>query len=117
MALVWKCDICNKDTYINPPTEPDIEFKEVEVKLQDKTETIKQPIQKKAKMKRQNIYTGDIEEIEIPLMKDLKPRTIIINLKAGAETIQKDFCMDCYQKHVSKEVSKLWKKLEGIKSK
>jgi len=117
MSVTWVCDICGKQTFINPPVEFLTEEKEFKTKDEKgKTKKIKQTVPKMATMKRQNSQTGKIEDVPIQDMKDLKPRTYIVRLEIGRELIQKDFCKECLGK-VLPEIKQLWNKLESIKSK
>lgn len=95
----WKCDICGKVTFINPPTEnivnedgkPKMSF----TKVQDNV-------------------TGKIKKVPVPDIKDLKPRTYIIRLSVGNENITKDVCKSCLDKYLKNELQALWNKLENI---
>lgn len=97
MSSLWKCDICGKETLIDPP------FEYVEGKT--------------AIARRQNPSTGEIEDVQIPAIKDLFPRTYIVGLSINHESISKDFCEECLKKHFMPEIKSLWKKLEDIKGK
>ena len=114
-----KCDICGKDTYINPPYEIDEE--EVEVDSFDfktmKPTKVKIPMAKKGKMKRQNVFSGEVEEIEVPITKDLKPRAYMVQLQVGpSEYVQRDFCLECLES-IKPQIKTLWDCLESIKPK
>lgn len=98
----FHCDICGKLTYINPPTQVELDANGHIV-----TTTIK----------RQNIYTGEIENIEIPKMIELKPKAILIHLSAGDETVRRDFCRECYNaSSIKVKTNALWVELEKTKS-
>lgn len=134
MAVTWHCDICGKPTYVNPPVEQvteirdmtyevpevDPETGEVQVDAQGlpkkKPVTIKQQVPKMTKIKRQHPFTGDVEDIEVPEMKDLAERAYIVQLTVGPEQVQKDFCKECMTKHVLPEAKALWDKLAAIRS-
>lgn len=98
--LVWKCDICKKDTFINPPSE----------QVKDKDGKVKMSY---TKVQDDN---GNIKKVPVPEIKDLKPRTYIIRLTVGSETIQKDVCKVCLDNHLKSDLKTLWAKLENIKS-
>lgn len=106
---VFKCDLCGKETYVNPPFEHVFEEKEIDgVK-------VKSPVT--VKMKRQDMSTGVMTEVDVPKINDLKPRAIIVRLYSGSESIFKDFCVDCYNTSIKPEVVKLWNTLESVVSK
>lgn len=120
--VTWKCDICGKDTFVNPPTEPQFEERMVKVAVKGKDgETyeveVPQTLPKMAKMKRQHLHTGEIEDVDVQEILDLAPRTYIINLTVGPEAVQRDFCKECLKEHVMPEVQALWDKLAAIGSK
>ncbi len=120
----WNCDLCGKDTFINPPTQTVMEEREFEVEvpqLDDKGKpTTKKVIQtakipKTTKALRQNHETGNIEEYDVPLTKDLKPRAYIIQLHCGYENVTRDFCKKCLKK--VPEIKALWDALAKIERK
>lgn len=104
----FKCDNCGTDTMVNPPTRPI--FDELE---NEDGEIIKKP--RIAMMQRQDPSTGDMIEVPVQVLEDLKPRAFIIQLRVGWETIQKDFCKTCLDE-LKPEIRKLWERLESIKS-
>jgi len=96
MALSWHCDICGRRTHVNPPTEP--MYEEVVKKDADgKATKVKQPIQ--SIMRVQDMNTGKVNEIQVVKQQDLEPRTVIVRLQVGQETIQRDLCMKCLKSH------------------
>lgn len=137
--LVWKCSVCGADTHVNPPTEPEFEEQEVEVQVPETkmepmeqtdpdtgekrivnaaysvmtTQKVKRTVQKVAKLKRQNMFSGAMEEIHVPAYRDLFPRTIQFQLKLGSEQIQFNFCPDCFSKHKTK-MTEFWNYVEKI---
>lgn len=127
MSVLWHCDLCSKATHVNPPTQQVFEEREIEVdtpeiKIVDGNQVldmvkkkVTQKVPKLAKMKRQNLYTREVEEIDIPMMKDLSPRTYIMRVMVGSDEIQRDFCLECLDS-VMPEFKALWDKLEKIKS-
>jgi len=108
MSVKWNCDVCGKDTLVNPPTKPILE----EVVIEGK----KQIVQKKVKKKFQDSVSGEVKTVMVPQVEDLYPRAYIIKLNVGMETIQRDVCLDCLPK-IKPELDALWKKLEDIRSK
>jgi len=106
MSVSWKCDLCGKETWVNPPSRPIFE--------ENEKKGIR--VQKKTKIKVQNIYSGKMEEVEVGAVEDLKPRTYIVKLSVGSSSIQKDFCFDCLQS-LKLEIDQLFKKLDSIQSK
>ncbi len=121
----WNCDLCGKDTFINPPTQTVMEEREftIDVPQVDKDGKLKEPkkitqkavLPKVAKAKRQNHETGNIEEYDVPLVKDLKPRAYIVQMHVGYENITRDFCKDCL-KNIP-EIQALWDVLAKIERK
>ena len=145
MGLSWKCDICGKQTFMNPPVEPVTEEKEFEVDVPDMQtveveDTIIDPktkkeikvkreqtkfvtkkvvqkklVQKMVKQRKQNPETGKIEIVDYPAYRDLKPRCYIIKLRVGMEHVQRDVCKECMDK--IPHLKELWKHMEGMESK
>jgi hypothetical protein len=124
---VFHCDICGKETSVNPPTETVMEDREVEYEVPDidpndvegtrnrtKKMSITQKLPKIAKMKRQNPFTGTIENIDVPMMRDLKDRAYILQLSIGHEAVQRDFCHDCLKAEIMPIVQPLWDRLALI---
>lgn len=133
MAVIWHCDLCGKNTWVNPPSEQVTKEVEEVVNLPVKIlkekdgkkyaeETMQEHVVKKqvpvtTRMRRQNMNTGNIDLIDVPKLKYLREKTVILQLRVGDETIQKDFCIDCYRDQVSPLADSLWKKLQSIESK
>jgi len=96
----WKCDICHKHTFINPPTQPvlddDGKPKMSFTRVQDDT-------------------TGAVKKVSVPEIKDTLPRAYIVRLSIGNEVIKRDFCKECLQNHAGEELKALWDKLETLK--
>lgn len=133
MSVVFHCDICGIDTYVNPPSRQ--AFEEVEedvflpvsvieeingekiVKKSTQKQTVKAKKPLTAKHRRQNISTGKVETLEIPKLEYEKRKTVIVQLKVGDETLQKDFCHDCYQKQIKFCAEKLFNVLAEVESK
>ena len=103
----FHCDVCGKATFINPPARPVFEDKKVGEKV------IKAP--KMQTLRSINFSTGEMVDQAVPVMEDLKPRAHLIKLNAGQQSIMRDFCEECLDKHVMPEVRALWDKLEKIK--
>ena len=131
--IAWHCDNCKKSTWMNPPSEQvfeDVtEMIQVPVKqvVKDKNgnESVKEtiqdtPVTKKVpvmtKIRRQNPQTGKIEFVEVPKIRYQKPKTILVQMRIGDETIQKDFCEGCYKAMIAKKAESLWLFLEKIES-
>jgi hypothetical protein len=121
--VTWTCDICGKPTHVNPPVEPQWEERQVPVEMPDPNDPTKvtivhvpQRLPKMAKMKQQNAFTGEIEDVDVQETKDLAPRTWIVSLSVGQDQIQKDFCKECLTEHVLPAAQALWDKLAAIKS-
>lgn len=131
MSVMWNCDICGKRTHVNPPTEQEFEDKEITTEVPEsfidpktkKKKIVFKPITelkrvpKVGKAYRQDIFTGKVEEIDVPMQKDLFPRTVIVQLTVAGEMVQRDFCKDCFNKDVQPKVKKLWDELSKIESK
>ena len=99
--LVWKCDICKKETHINPPTKVVVD---------------ENGVPETAFTRTQDPVTGDIKKVQVPKLEDLKPRTYIIRLGVGQENITKDVCKVCLDNKLLPLIQPLWDKLANIKS-
>ena len=108
MSVRWKCDVCGKDTWVNPPTETI--FEEIEV---DKK---KVKVPKKITAKTQDPFTGEIKDIPIHAQRDLKPRAYMVKLSIGGESVQRDFCKECLE-HFKPELNGLFDRLAKVESK
>ncbi len=129
MAVKWNCDICGKPTQVNPPVKPIMDTVMVSVPAVDPA--TKQPkldkagkpvmvevpreVQRKGKQKMQDLATGLVRVVDVPAFEDLAPRTFIVRLGIGQETIQRDVCRECLPQ-VLPEAKALWDKLEGMVS-
>jgi len=100
MAVFWKCDICGKDTQLNPPVKQEVDKKGSPVMTE---------------LRRQDAQTGQIRKIPVPKMLDLFPRAYLLRLNVGSESVQRDFCRDCLET-LRPEFDALWLKLENIKA-
>lgn len=127
MANKWHCDVCGKETCLIPETEAVYEEREVEmpVPVPDKKapggmrlemQKMKQKVPVMVSMRQQDVRTGEIKMIQVPSMKELQPKAIIVALKCGDERIQKDFCRECFAKFAESKAKELWDLLENIKS-
>jgi len=96
----FKCDICSKETYVSPPTEPVFEM----------IDGKKVPVM--VALKNMDFSTGEVTTVQVQKQKDLKARAHIIRLVAGQQMIQKDFCDWCLKK-VMPQIEALWNKLEN----
>lgn len=98
----FSCDMCKKQTFVNPPTElvfsKDKDGNNVPVLIILKT---------------MDFNTGEMVETQVQRQVDLKPRAHIIRLTAGQQMIQKDFCSACLQE-VMPEIKGLWDRLEEV---
>lgn len=133
MAISWRCDICDKETQVNPKMEPQFEEKEVSVdvpqyvddpnkpgslimKMVKQTQKFKVP--KMKKMTRKNPITGAQEEIDVQEIVDLEARAHIVTMQIGmTESLKRDFCEDCLKKEILPILKPIWDKLESIESK
>jgi RNase P subunit RPR2 len=101
MANKWHCDSCGKETMLNPPVEPLFEDEE---KTKPKLSFINTMV----------FASGRMVSRQVQATKDLSPRCYIVKLNCGpAQTIQRDYCEDCY-KLMLPEINALWKKLESF---
>lgn len=115
------CDECGVETHLVPNYEQEFEEKEVEIPVpnpKNVNEQIKVKHKVKAsktvKMKRQNVHTGKMEEVDVPKVKYLQPKCIVVRLQVGLnEYVQRDFCEKCYKQHEDK-IKSLWNHLEKI---
>jgi len=98
--VAWLCDVCGKPTHVTPHTE---------LLYEDKEKTIP----KIAHLKQQDAH-GDMKLVPVHAQKDLSPRTKIVRLTMGDETIQRDLCDGCLI-HLRPEMNALWKKMEDLK--
>ena len=108
MAVAWKCDVCGKDTHVNPPVVQVFETQKIGDKVFD--------VLKMQKLQTMNFVTGEMEEQNVPVVKDLKPRAHIVKLNAGQQIVQRDFCDECLQS-IMPELKALWDKLAAVGSK
>lgn len=119
---VWKCDVCGIETRINPKTEPLFEEREVQIpvdqnKMGGPTKKVKQRVPKMTVMKKQDMSSGEVKEIQVQEHKDLEERAMIVKLRVGPESVQRDFCRKCLEDYAGEELRTLWKKLETVKAK
>jgi hypothetical protein len=141
MAVGWKCDQCGKDTHIHPPTEPLYDEKEVEIEVPEMVERDVPVLDKKGnktnktekrkvielvkkkqlvkspriiKVKKQNLYTKKMEEMDVHEQRDLFPRAFLVRLSFGmTEEVQRDFCRECLDKIMPK-LKEVWDLLEKV---
>jgi hypothetical protein len=100
MAVNWKCDLCGKETFVNPP-------------YKFKVDDAGNPIQ--TTTRQQNVYTGDVDSIAAYDLEYLQPKTYIVRLDMGGETIQKDFCEEHFLQ-IKHHLEALYGVLQNIKS-
>ena len=108
MAVFWKCDVCGKDTVVNPQTEQVEEERVVEVTVSGQKVKASQRVPVTTTTRRQDPVTGRVAKITVPKLNDLQPRTVIVQVKAGPENFQRDLCRECY------ETSTLKQKVEAV---
>lgn len=124
MGMKWNCDKCDKRTYVHPETEQEYGEKTINVKVprEDpddpkktiiKTEPMVQKVPKMTTMRQQNSQTGKVAEIQIPKLKDLQERALIISLRIGLEKVQVDVCSGCLEKEFP-ELQPLFVKLAKL---
>ena len=123
---IFKCDICGKETKINPKHKIEHEEKVMDVtikvenkktgKIEERTIPQKRVVPVMIKKKQQNPMTGEMDVVEVPKIVDLEERTFLVQFYIGEDYIKKDFCNDCLQE-IMPEAEALWKKLESIESK
>lgn len=120
----WLCDICGTPGTIHPKTEPITKVQTIKVEVPDpdnigkmKIQEIQKEVPETTILRRQDVQTGTIQKHVIQATRDLEPRSIIVSLKFGNENIQKDFCVECYNKHIKRHVEKMYIELEKIESK
>lgn len=113
MANSWNCDRCGKQTYIAPPVkavmdplndeqgQPILDSKGVQILVQRKTKVKQQDL----------LVTGKVEDIEVGMFEDLLPRTRIVYIRIGDETVQRDYCPECV-KSVLAVIRPAWDLLE-----
>lgn len=114
MSVLWKCDICGRDTLVHPPTE--LVYKEIESKEEKTGKKIITKIPEIIKVKQQDPHSGKMKEIEVNKRRDLFPRTYIVKLSIGPESIQKDLCLECLNK-IKEPLIKAFNTLEKVESK
>jgi ABC-type xylose transport system substrate-binding protein len=130
MIAVFKCGKCGCNTQMYPQGTPIMEVVEDEVQVEvheagkdgkvnvrfDKQKR-QRWVQKTRKMRRQNVFTGKVEEVEVGL-EDLgnTKKTFQLQLKLDDETITKAVCPACYKKHIQPLAEQLWRALEKLRS-
>lgn len=117
MGMSFHCDDCGVETFINPPTEQVVEEQMQEYTVIDtetnkpKTRTRLMNVPVMTKMRTQDPHDPKKTiEVEIPKMKDLKPRYWRVQLRVGQEVIDRDFCKPCLDK------SELYGKLVDLRN-
>jgi hypothetical protein len=83
MANFWRCDKCGVETTLRPKTEPILD---------------ENGKQKQGSLKRINPITREVSTIPVPLTRDLEPRTVIMSVKVGDETIPAKGLWDILEK-------------------
>lgn len=121
---LFKCDSCGAETHMHPPTEPQFIEKETEhqvpkrdkdtgevviVKKKIQYETVKKKVKvpKTVKTTVKNPHTHEPMETEVQEVKDLKPRALLVQCRVvGRDSMQKDFCVPCFETKVKPEMKK-----------
>lgn len=128
MIPVFRCGSCGKHTQMYPKGSPimeevteyiPVEIKEiVDNKVQVRIDTVARTrLQQKVKqIRRQNVFTGEIELVPIGL-EDLgdSEKTIQIQLRIGDETMTKAVCSSCYE-NIKETAENLFTVLSNLKS-
>ena len=118
------CDKCGKAGHIAPQTKVKLEKGEIEINIPDPNdpgEHIKQkvsydkPVMKK--VRKQNPFSGLIEETEEPELEYLQDRIIRVELALGfSERISREFCVECIEE-VKEQLKSTWNTLESYEPK
>ena len=124
MALTYKCDICGKDTDINPVSKPVFVKRKMKITT-DGYKAVKDgekfdaeiDVPKMSITKRQNIKTGVVEDVPIQETEDSTDRAFIVQLNVGQEMVSRDFCKGCLENSILPLLKPLWDKLAETRSK
>lgn len=116
------CDICGKETFINPPTEPVITEVEQEYTTYEDSKAVirtrKIQVPEMTVMKVNDPHgSGKLIDHPIPKTRDLKPRMWRVQLRVGQECIDRDFCKECLDEYFKGDLSNLRNRLEQIERK
>lgn len=123
--IKFNCDICGKETFINPPTEQvfveqefeyDVPDPENPAKLKKEKKLVKVPEMTVMRVQHPNDPNQVLEQ-KIPKLKDLKPRMWRVQLRVGQESVDRDFCKECLDKELKSDLACLRDKLESIERK
>ena len=98
MSVFWHCDMCGLPTKVNAKYEP----------ILDKD---KKPLM--TKLRTMDFSTNEVKEYDVPQLKFLEPKAIIVKLNVGDQAIQRDLCQDCVKAHLP-QIEALWDILEKI---
>lgn len=116
------CDICGKETFVNPQTEQILT--EVEQDFHSIVEGKRVVEKKKVKVPEMTIMkimdphgSGKFIDHKIPKTRDLKPRMWRVQLRVGQECIDRDFCKECLDEYFKSDLSSLRDRLEKIERK
>jgi hypothetical protein len=130
MIAIFKCGKCGRNTQMYPQGEPvyeevhdhvDVEVHEPSPDGKVNVRIEKHPrrrfVQKTYKMRRQNVFTGHVEHIDVGA-EDHKGvhKTFQLQLKLGDEVLTKAVCLACYEKHIMPLAEKLWQELAKLRS-
>lgn len=97
--ITWACDVCGKETNLNPPVRPVLQ---------------KNGAPETEEIESMNFLTGKMEKKTVAKMEDLELRCHIVKVNAGqSQVVQRDFCTDCL-KTIEPELNALWRKLANL---
>ena len=115
MAAQWMCDICGAPGYIHPQTELVTRKKTMTIEVPDPKNPTEKIVKKISRdipqtevVRRQVTQTSRVETVEIPKMRDVQPRAILVQLSFGHQNVQKDFCMECFNGEIKEKVDELF---------
>ena len=94
--IKWNCDICGKETHVNPQTKPCFEKQEIPRGPEEDYPQQLREIPVMVSQKRQNPATGKMDEFQTHKHADVQARAYIVRLQIGpSDIIQRDFCREC----------------------
>jgi hypothetical protein len=111
------CDICGKETFINPAVEKVFETKMMDIPYQeagvDKTMQVEQKVPVLVDLMRMDHKTGEIRAIKVQKVNELEERAIFLRLDVGDEYVTRDLCRSCVET-VRPLFGPLWDKMASI---
>ena len=100
--LNYLCDSCGKKGFLNPESEP---------KLVEKDGVL---IPETRIVRKQNMFTGKMEEVEEAILIYKQERIIRVYLELGPyERITREFCSSCFE-NVKPKIKEAWLSLESF---